>query len=149
MNAVFAPRGPATAEFFAARTCPEPNSGCLLWTGAFDRVGYGLARVGRRTVVAHRLGFFLEYDRWPKDKLLHTCDVRACVNLAHLYEGSQADNMRDRVVRGRDPNANKTICKNGHPMIPENLYVYPGKHGPHRHCKPCIYERKAAQCAKY
>jgi hypothetical protein len=31
----------------------------------------------------------------------HTCDVRACINPDHLYEGTVTDNNRDTVRRGR------------------------------------------------
>ena len=36
-----------------------------------------------------------------EDVVRHTCDVRDCCNPAHLLKGSQADNVADRVARGR------------------------------------------------
>jgi len=33
--------------------------------------------------------------------LLHHCDEPACVRIDHLYEGTAADNARDRESRGR------------------------------------------------
>ena len=135
-------KGMSLVERFEAQTCPEPNSGCLLWTGSPDRVGYGQLRIenGGPKRMAHNVAFFLEYGRWPADKLLHDCDTRACVNLDHLHEGSQTDNMRECLARGRNPNARKTHCKRGHPFSPENTYVYPGE----RHCKTCVAERARA-----
>jgi len=36
-----------------------------------------------------------------KTVLRHDCDNPLCINLEHLVPGSQADNVRDRVERGR------------------------------------------------
>jgi hypothetical protein len=37
----------------------------------------------------------------PRMHALHTCDNRACINPAHLYEGTPADNGRDSSIRNR------------------------------------------------
>ena len=38
----------------------------------------------------------------PKGALvLHKCDNRKCVNHTHLYAGTNADNTRDKMQRGR------------------------------------------------
>ena len=43
-------------------TIPEPNTGCLLWTGATHKFGYGQVRIGKKTYNIHRLIFnFLKY----------------------------------------------------------------------------------------
>lgn len=44
----------------------------------------------------------------PGMRALHHCDRPVCVNAAHLYEGTQSDNMRDCMLRGRRRRAEVT-----------------------------------------
>lgn len=100
---------PAVVERFMAKVIPEPNSGCWLWTGALHTSGYGHFGVGGRPVKAHRLSY--EMHNGPIEDVagqdgrgacvIHSCDVRSCVNPAHLRLGSHADNMLDKAERKR------------------------------------------------
>jgi hypothetical protein len=77
--------------------------GCWLWTGALFRDGYGAFRVPRGNVRAHRLSWALA-NRTPVPSGLvirHTCDVKKCVNPAHLASGTPQDNSDDAVARKR------------------------------------------------
>lgn len=39
--------------------------------------------------------------------VLHTCDNEKCRNIEHLYLGTQSDNNKDRVSRGRSQGKQK------------------------------------------
>jgi hypothetical protein len=78
------------------------DSGCWLWSGALLPNGYGMFWFDSRSVYAHRLSW--EFARGPIPQnmsVLHSCDVRACVNHQHLFLGTQLDNMRDASAKGR------------------------------------------------
>lgn len=102
----------ATAEeFFWAhvdRAGPVPPhrptlGRCWLWTGAVQGYGYGdtSSRLAPNRL-AHRWSWLLHHGEIPHDLcVLHKCDVRRCVRPTHLFLGTQADNIADKVAKGR------------------------------------------------
>ena len=81
---------------------PEPNTGCYLFGGGLFNTGYGRVRWLGKQRLAHRVSF--EAHIGPVlDGLCvcHKCDTKSCINPAHLFLGTQADNNADRVAKGR------------------------------------------------
>lgn len=89
-------------ERFDALYTPEPASGCWLWTAAVNRNGYGKVQVARKHLTAHRWSWLLHRGPIPDGlHVLHRCDVPGCVNPAHLWLGTNQDNMDDMRRKGR------------------------------------------------
>ena len=79
----------------------EKTSTCWLWTGSCDTAGYGQVRRNKRTFKSHRYAWELVHGQIPKDGfLLHSCNVKQCVNPSHLRIGTQKENASDNVLSG-------------------------------------------------
>lgn len=83
------------------RSVPEPNTGCWLWTGPVCVKGYGVGRWNRVTR-SHRVSWAAFRGGIPAGMCVcHKCDTPSCVNPDHLFLGTNADNVRDRLQKGR------------------------------------------------
>ncbi len=82
---------------------------CWDWEGSVNggrqQQQYGRLKIGGRAgrhVLAHRLAFEFRHGRAPDPKLkvLHSCNNQRCCNPKHLREGTQLENMQDRLDSG-------------------------------------------------
>jgi hypothetical protein len=77
-----------------------PNE-CWLWRGYCDGDGYGCFCINGKVELTHRLAWMFTTGAMSKVNVLHTCDNPRCCNPAHLFEGTQADNVADMCAKGR------------------------------------------------
>jgi hypothetical protein len=94
------------SEFFRRNVNSElsPDT-CWMWSGArLKHRNYGVFYdvAIRRTVLAHRRAWEVTHGPIPAGQsVLHRCDNPPCCNPAHLFLGTQLDNMRDMARKGR------------------------------------------------
>lgn len=74
------------------------------WDKSITKEGYDQVTVGGKNRLAHRVAYAkanrIDIDLLP-GVVMHTCDNKWCVNPYHLVLGIQADNMKDKVNKGR------------------------------------------------
>ena len=99
----------------------DQETGCHLFEGARGSWGkHGTVGAGRisthcleggyKSRVAHRVLWEAYNGPLPaRMKVLHRCDVPNCVNINHLFLGTQQDNMTDMVMKGRHKSRTKKV----------------------------------------
>jgi hypothetical protein len=87
--------------FWARLDTSAGPDACWLWTGAKRGKGYGSLRWKDGHQRAHRVAYELAHGTCHDLHVLHRCDAPACCNPAHLFLGTNADNMADRNAKGR------------------------------------------------
>jgi hypothetical protein len=94
---------PAAADRFWAKVDRRSPEECWPWKAGIHR-GYGLFRAekDRPMVRAHRYSWALANGPIPEGmNVLHRCDNPPCCNPAHLFLGTQLDNVEDCAAKGR------------------------------------------------
>lgn len=110
------------------------GTGCWLWKGKPRNGKYGYFQYKYRSYPAHRISYQLKVNRLKVDELvLHKCHNMLCVNPAHLYVGTQKDNVRDMLLAKRGHYQRRTHCPHGHEYSAVNTQMVNGK----RYCKEC------------
>lgn len=86
----------------------DKTGACWIWTAGCLTNGYpyGLFRRTNKSKasmqLAHRVSWELAFGTIPAHmNVLHVCDNPKCVNPAHLFLGSQQDNVDDCMRKGR------------------------------------------------
>jgi hypothetical protein len=78
-----------------------PEGHCSSWRGSRSKTGYGQFGLRGKVERAHRVAYLIANGRWPMPCALHACDFPPCCETAHIFEGTQADNIADRSSKGR------------------------------------------------
>lgn len=132
---------------------PEPMSGCILWTGDENPNGYGRMTIDKKGYIAHRVSYQLHIGNIGKFFVCHKCDVRSCINPAHLFLGTALQNMQDKARKGRARNQYRdaTKCIRGHEFTKENTFLWQnGEKNKKikRVCKICEKSRRQSRISK-
>jgi hypothetical protein len=94
-----------------AEKCASRAYGCIEWTAGGNQYGYGEFLDNGKRMGAHRWAYQRAHGPIPAGVfILHRCDNPACVNVDHLFAGTQRDNLQDASRKGR---VNKTIKARG------------------------------------
>lgn len=89
---------------FWDKVCASDEAACWDWRGGRTKKGYGWVATPIGSRSAHRVAAFLSgmiVDLQSPQHILHRCDNPPCCNPSHLFLGNNADNVADRVAKGR------------------------------------------------
>ena len=86
---------------------------CWEWLGKArcgKSMSYGQFWLNGKNCTPHRISYEIKYGSFDKNlHVLHKCDNPICINPKHLWLGTNKDNIKDKMQKGR--------WKGGHPKF--------------------------------
>ncbi len=113
---------------FWAKVDRRSDDECWEWTAHIDNHGYGTFAAANKMALSHRVAFLIGHGVDPKGFCVcHKCDNRRCCNPAHLWLGTQRDNVIDGIQKGRITQIKfgHDACAAGHERSEENTRITP------------------------
>jgi len=79
------------------------DTGCWEWQAYKNEAGYAIMSLNNKTTRVHRIAYELYNESKIPNGLIvcHSCDNPCCINPEHLWLGTHADNVNDKVNKGR------------------------------------------------
>lgn len=100
----------AEERFWEKVNTSGPN-GCWVWTASTFRHGYGKFWLDGKLRYAHRVSWKWTNGPIPEGLwVLHKCDNPPCVRPDHLFLGTDLDNKKDKVKKGRQARGSTHGC---------------------------------------
>lgn len=113
-------------ERFWKRVNKSGPDQCWLWIGkCINNKGYATFSFSRRLILVHRFAWVSINGEIPNGMVVcHKCDVPLCCNPDHLWIGTQMENVRDMLSKGRGPTGKKHGSKTHPESVPRGDYHY-------------------------
>ncbi len=78
------------------------ENGCIEWIGRKNYKGYAMMGFNNKLISVHRFVYSLIHGPIPQGMCVcHKCDNPPCINIEHLFLGTNADNSKDRNKKKR------------------------------------------------
>lgn len=124
---------------FLAKVKFEDEPGCWLWIGSTDGADYGRAySLSKKSEGAHRISYSIFVGPIEEGlQIHHICENPSCVNPSHLQAVTPLEHLELTPQAITNLQKAQTHCINGHELIGDNLYVYPGL-AKKRRCRTCF-----------